>query len=198
MDARVEAYVDDELSDAERARFEAIAAHDSTWRREIQQARQIRSALHHTDLPSCPPAVTEAVLERTVRRHEAPAPMVWWRKTLQRLTHATRALVAARRQPVVDYAVGLALVAVAAFFIFNPITPASTSQTTQSSNTWSWILPGAPSGDAPAAAVQANTQAQQAVRLVMERTTAASGDSLSRLLREASTHPAPPSDTTHP
>ena len=45
MDARIEAYLDDELPADERARFEQSLAADADWDAEVFLARQIRESL---------------------------------------------------------------------------------------------------------------------------------------------------------
>jgi hypothetical protein len=120
MDRRVEAYVDGELSEEERERFERILQEDECWASEVRQARRIKGTLRSTPTPSAPPELTQSILDRTSRAHSR---LPVWKDALQRMVQTWRALVSARRQPAVDYAVGLALVAVAAFFIVFPLSP---------------------------------------------------------------------------
>jgi hypothetical protein len=126
MDARVEAYVDDELSGEERMQFERILEADDYWKTQVQQARRIQGALKDLPQPSAPPELTQSILERTSRAHQ---PLPWWKDLLQQAMQTWRALIAARRRPVVDYAVGLAFVAVAVFFIVWPLSDPSGSGT---------------------------------------------------------------------
>jgi hypothetical protein len=77
--------------------------------------------------------VTQAIFDRTSRAHQ---PLPWWKDLLQQIVQTWRALVSARRRPVVDYAIGIALVGVAVFFIVNPIDPGSpASNPAQTSST---------------------------------------------------------------
>lgn len=122
MDARVEAYVDGDLSRDERQTFESIMDDDPYWRVQVRQAERIQNELHDFPTPSCPPNVTQAIFDRTSRAHQ---PLPWWKDLLQQLVQTWRALVSARRRPVVDYAIGISLVGVAVFFIVNPIDPGS-------------------------------------------------------------------------
>lgn len=133
MDQRVEAYVDGDLPEEERDRFEQILADDEYWRVQVRQARRIQDALHDLPTPVSPPSLTQSILSHTSRAHQ---PLPWWKDALQHLMHTWRALVAARRRPSVDYAVGLALVAVAVFFIVMPLNDApSPTQSASQLNT---------------------------------------------------------------
>lgn len=133
MDARVEAYVDGDLSRDERQTFESIMDDNPHWRVQVRQAERIQNELHDLPTPSCPADVTQAIFERTSRAHQ---PLPWWKDLLQQFVQTWRALVSARRRPVVDYAVGIALVGVAVFFIVNPIDPgSSTPNPAQTSST---------------------------------------------------------------
>ncbi len=62
MDARVEAYLDDELPAGEHARFEQSLAADADWNAELFLARQIHDGLRALPEPVCPPHVAETVL----------------------------------------------------------------------------------------------------------------------------------------
>jgi hypothetical protein len=85
VDARVEAYLDGELSAGERARFEALAfsAEDgeTDWRAEVHLAHQIRAGLRALPPPVCPPHVARAVLA-AARRRRAQA---WKARLYERL-----------------------------------------------------------------------------------------------------------------
>ena len=70
MDARVEAYLDDELPAAERLLFEQGLA-DAHWDAELFVARQIRDGLCTLPEPVCPPHVAEAVLAQVRREVRA-------------------------------------------------------------------------------------------------------------------------------
>ena len=118
MDARVEAYVDGDLSGEELTQFERILEEDERWQVQVQQARRIQDALHDLPQPSAPPEVTRSILNQTTRAHR---PLPLWKDLLQQAVQTWRALIAARRRPAVDYAVGLAFVAVAVFFIIWPL-----------------------------------------------------------------------------
>ena len=71
MDARVEAYLDDELPADERAAFEQTLAYAADWEAEVFLARQIHEGLRTLPEPVCPPHVTEAVLAYTRREARA-------------------------------------------------------------------------------------------------------------------------------
>jgi anti-sigma factor RsiW len=118
MDARVEAYVDGDLPDDEKERFEQLMDEDDYWEKQVNQACRIRDSLRTLPEPSAPPKLTKRIFDQTSRAHRA---LPWWKDVLQSVMHTWRALVAARQRPVVDYAVGLSLVAVAVFFIAMPI-----------------------------------------------------------------------------
>lgn len=117
MDARVEAYVDGDLPDDEKARFEQIMQDNDYWEKQVNQACRIRDSLRSFPQPTAPPELTQRIFEQTSRAHHS---LPWWREMLQSVMQTWRAVVAARQQPVVDYAVGLALVTVAIFFIVMP------------------------------------------------------------------------------
>lgn len=118
MDARVEAYVDGDLPDDAEARFEQIMQDNEYWEKQVSQACRIRDSLRSFPEPTAPPELTQRIFEQTSRAHQS---LPWWREMLQSVMQTWRAVVAARQQPVVDYAVGLALVAVAVFFIVMPL-----------------------------------------------------------------------------
>lgn len=118
MDARVEAYVDGELSDDDAQRFESILQEETYWRMQVQHATRVQDTLRDVRTPPTPPGLTQRILQQTSRANQ---PMSWWRRTLQQMVHSWRALGAARRHPVFDYTVGIAFVAMAAFFILMPL-----------------------------------------------------------------------------
>jgi anti-sigma factor RsiW len=62
MDARVEAYIDDDLSPDERARFEARLHADSYWQEQVERARSIRDTLRSASVPSPPTGLTDIIL----------------------------------------------------------------------------------------------------------------------------------------
>jgi anti-sigma factor RsiW len=62
MDARVEAYIDDELSPDERARFEARLRADPYWQDQVERARSIRVTLRSQTPPSAPTELTDTIL----------------------------------------------------------------------------------------------------------------------------------------
>ena len=70
MDARVEAYLDDDLPADERVLFEQGLA-DTPWDAELFMARQIRDGLRALPEPMCPPHVAEAVLAQVRREARA-------------------------------------------------------------------------------------------------------------------------------
>jgi len=119
MDNHVEAYVDGELSGEELETFEEILEDDEHWRTQVHQAERIQGALRDLPQPSAPPELTRSILDQTSR---TPQGLPWWKETLQQMMQAWRAIVAARRRPTVDYAVGMAFVAVAIVFIVWPLT----------------------------------------------------------------------------
>lgn len=119
MDNRVEAYVDGELSGEERETFEEILSEDEHWQTQVRQAERIQGALDDLPTPSAPPELTRSILDQTSR---SPQTLPWWKDALQQMIQTWRAIVAARRRPAVDYAVGMAFVAVALVFIVWPLT----------------------------------------------------------------------------
>lgn len=84
MNARVEAYVDGDLSASEGATFEQVLAESPHWQAQVRYARRIHEELHTLPHPVCPPQVTDAVLAETRRRAQG-TPRVrwktrWWRR----------------------------------------------------------------------------------------------------------------------
>lgn len=68
MDARVEAYVDEVLPPKERAAFEERLRKTPRCQRAVRRARRLERELRALPQPdACPPEVTQAVLDRTVR-----------------------------------------------------------------------------------------------------------------------------------
>jgi len=132
MDDRVEAYLDGDLSGDDLARFEQTLEDEPYWRTQVQNAARIQESLHDVSLPSAPPELAREVFAQTSRAHQ---PASWWREALQNAMHTWRALVSARRNPVVDYGIGIALVAVAVFFIVNPMQSSSPPSRTTSQST---------------------------------------------------------------
>lgn len=134
MDERVEAFVDGDLSRDEHATFVSILEDNPFWQTQVRQAEHIREGLHKLPEKPCPADVTKAIFEHTTR---APvhAPLPWWKDLLQQMVQAWRALMTAHRRPVVDYAVGLALVGMAAFFIINPLDNGTSRTATNVSST---------------------------------------------------------------
>ncbi len=68
MDDRLEAYLDDALPADERRVFEQRLQEEDEWSNELALARQIQDGLHTLPFPSCPPAVTQAVLAEVQHR----------------------------------------------------------------------------------------------------------------------------------
>lgn len=132
MDARVEAYIDEALPEDEMRRFASVLHEESYWQAQVHHARRIQDTLHETRTPPVPPALTQQIFQQTSRsrHHES---MSWWKRTLQQMVHSWRALGAARRHPVFDYAVGLAFVGMAAFFIATPLERGSNPASQQAS-----------------------------------------------------------------
>ena len=62
MDARVESYVDGDLSGEEQMQFERILEEDDYWKTQIQQARRIQDTIYPRTDVSRPP--TPSVVER--------------------------------------------------------------------------------------------------------------------------------------
>lgn len=71
LEAHMEAYLDGELSNAERATFERGLEDASVWEADKFLARKIRQGLATLHDPYCPDKVTEAVLAETRRRTRA-------------------------------------------------------------------------------------------------------------------------------
>jgi anti-sigma factor RsiW len=149
MDERVEAYVDGDLSGDELDTFTSILTNDSYWQTQVRQAERIREELHELPVQPCPSDVTQAIFEHTTRAEQAHAPLPWWKDLLRQMMQAWRALMTAHRRPVVDYAVGIALVGIAAFFIVNPLDDVTTPTATNVSSTFNTTTPiQAPYSDA--------------------------------------------------
>ncbi|PEN12949.1 hypothetical protein CRI94_13195 [Longibacter salinarum] len=121
MDERVEAFVDGDLTGDEYATFTSILEDDTYWQTQVRQAERIRERLHELPEKPCPSDVTHAIFERTSRAHASHVALPWWKDLLRQAMQAWRALMTAHRRPVVDYAVGVALVGIAVFFIVNPL-----------------------------------------------------------------------------
>lgn len=148
MDERVEAYVDGDLRPDELDTFTSILDDAPYWQTQVRRARQVQEGLHEISTQPCPPDVTSSILEHVRHARSQPA-MPWWKQMLQEMMHTWRALVAAQRRPVVDYAVGLALVGIAVFFIINPLEdPANSDVATSVSSTFSTAPITAPYSDA--------------------------------------------------
>jgi len=62
MDARVEAYIDDDLSPEERTRFEARLRADPYWQEQVEHARSIRGSLRSQTPPSAPADLADTIL----------------------------------------------------------------------------------------------------------------------------------------
>lgn len=134
MDERVEAYVDGDLSPDEHSTFVSILDDNPFWQMQVRQADRIREGLNDFPEKPCPADVTEAIFEQTTRA-SAHAPLPWWKDVLRQMMQAWRALMTAHRRPAVDYAVGLALVGMAAFFIINPLDTNTSGTATNVSST---------------------------------------------------------------
>jgi len=148
MDERVEAYVDGDLRPDELDTFTSILDNAPYWQTQVRRARQVQEGLHEISTQPCPPDVTSSILEHVRHARSQPA-MPWWKQMLQEMMQTGRALVAAQRRPVVDYAVGLALVGMAVFFIINPLEdPANSEVATSVSSTFSTAPITAPYSDA--------------------------------------------------
>ena len=61
MEDRIEAYLDGDLPEAERARFEALMALEP-WQREVALAIRVRDTLRSSPQPACPPHVVRSVV----------------------------------------------------------------------------------------------------------------------------------------
>jgi anti-sigma factor RsiW len=77
VDDRIEAYLDGDLPDEERARFERLLQQQDDWQRELALAVNLRDELRAFDTPALSPDVTRAILQET--RREA------WRAILDRI-----------------------------------------------------------------------------------------------------------------
>lgn len=64
MDARVEAFVDDDLPPNEHARFESILCTSTHWQEQVDRARAIRDTLRTQSPPPPPDTLTHTVLRR--------------------------------------------------------------------------------------------------------------------------------------
>ena len=124
MDERVEAYVDDALPPDEAMRFSAALDASPHWRAQVRHAERIHQTLEATELPACPPACTEAILDQTVRAasartaraaRESPqdAPASW----LDRVARAFEALSKPAYSSMATTAVGALLVAAVAWML---------------------------------------------------------------------------------
>lgn len=71
IDARIEAYVDDELPPEERQRLDAYLSADEAWADQLRLAQAVRAELSTIESPSCPPELAESVLSR-VRAEPSP------------------------------------------------------------------------------------------------------------------------------
>lgn len=78
MDARVEAYIDGDLPDEEHAAFEHMLDEHPRWQEQVRYAQRIRTELRTLPAPSCPPQVTDAVLQETRQRANGGPPASWW------------------------------------------------------------------------------------------------------------------------
>jgi hypothetical protein len=121
MDERVEAFVDGDLTGDEYATFTSILDKDSYWQTQVRQAERIQEELQELPEKPCPSDVTDAIFARTTRAQPSHVALPWWKDLMRQAMQAWRALMTAHRRPVVDYAVGIALVGIAVFFIVNPL-----------------------------------------------------------------------------
>lgn len=74
IDARLEAYVDDELPPEERRRLDAYVSADEAWAEQLRLAQAVRAELSTIESPSCPPELAQSVLSRA--RAESPREFV--------------------------------------------------------------------------------------------------------------------------
>lgn len=74
MDARVEPYVDALLSPAERDAFEARLRNAPRWQSAVRRARRVQAGLRALAQPSCPPAITQAVVRKARAGRPSPYP----------------------------------------------------------------------------------------------------------------------------
>lgn len=135
MDERVEAYVDGTLPADEAVRFEAALETTPHWKTQVRHATRIRTALHESPTPSCPPECTEAILDQTVRAsadatatagHAAPDSSADARPSwLDRIAAAFDVLA----QPAYGTALAAVLVAALAWLIADPVLPQFASDT---------------------------------------------------------------------
>lgn len=190
MDERVEAYVDGDLSGDELDTFTSIMNNHSYWQTQVRQAERIREELHELPVQPCPSDVTQAIFEHTTRAEQAHAPLPWWKDLLRQMMQAWRALMTAHRRPVVDYAVGIALVGIAAFFIVNPLDDVNTPTATNVSSTFNTTTPiQAPYSDAD---VQ---RAQQRAYRALQYVSTAGQQASSVVQRQMKDATAPAADT---
>jgi len=75
MDNHVEAYLDGDLSEAERMRFERHMF-DSPWEKEVEKADRIRRGLRALAAPTCPDHVSQRALSQA-RRDTLTALLDW-------------------------------------------------------------------------------------------------------------------------
>lgn len=90
MDARVEAYVDGDLPADERATFEQVLDEHPQWMHEVRQAERIHQELSDFPTLTCPPQVTQAVLEHA---RTADQPSGWadvWDRFWAQIDELTR------------------------------------------------------------------------------------------------------------
>lgn len=85
MDAHIEAYVDGDLPADEHAAFEQVLASSPHWQAQVSHARRIHDALHALPELTCPPQVTDAVLNETRRRANGSPRTRWWMRLQQLL-----------------------------------------------------------------------------------------------------------------
>lgn len=125
MDARVEAYVDGELPPNEYAVFERILDEHPRWQRQVQQAKRIQRELH--DLPplTCPPQVTQTVLEHARLNGHPAGWKTGWRRFLDQLDELTRL----SWEPVAAMATLVLIVVASVMFSPTPTQPESSRYT---------------------------------------------------------------------
>lgn len=90
MDARVEAYVDGDLPADERATFEQVLDEHPHWMHEVQQAERIHHELNDLPALTCPPQVTQAVLEHARSTERPPGWADVWQRFWNQLDELTR------------------------------------------------------------------------------------------------------------
>lgn len=120
MDARVEAFIDEDLPEDEQSLFQQRMHDNPYWTEQVRRAERIRDELQALPMFATPEHLTESVLNQTVRARGNPS---WVSRMEDRFGHWVVVFWESFQNPVVDYAVGVALIAVAAFFIVNPINP---------------------------------------------------------------------------